>query len=74
MRKAEQLKMAADARERRNSGMFTQTQQDLLRELRLLEPDKSVAADQAGQCCNDKFIRTRIKPSRSMMRVRLTRR
>ncbi|MFA5918611.1 MAG: hypothetical protein WC800_03620 [Candidatus Nanopelagicaceae bacterium] len=74
MLKAEQLKIAADAKERRNSGLFTQAQQNLRRELQLHDRGKSSEAVQTCQCCNGgKFIQT-LKPSRSMTRVRITRR
>ncbi|MDP1712274.1 MAG: hypothetical protein Q8K86_07435 [Candidatus Nanopelagicaceae bacterium] len=74
MLKAEQLKIAAEAKERRNSGLFTLAQQNLRRELQLHDRDKPSKEVQTCQRCNGERIHARIKPSRSMTRVRITRR
>ncbi|MDP1719956.1 MAG: hypothetical protein Q8L08_03015 [Candidatus Nanopelagicaceae bacterium] len=74
MLKAEQLKIAAEAKERRNSGLFTEAQQNLRRELQLHDRDKpSEATHTCLYCHSDQLSHVRIKPSRSMTTVRITR-
>ncbi|MFZ2227256.1 MAG: hypothetical protein WA090_00805 [Candidatus Nanopelagicaceae bacterium] len=75
MAKAEQLKNAARTKEQRNSGLFTQAQQNLRKELRLDDRENPAEAEPACQYCNGvQLSPTRIKPSRSMTKARIRRR
>ena len=73
MMKAEKLKNAAEARERRNSVLFTDAQENFRRELGLHDL-KVTSKNVSHECPYCKGSQVRIKPSRSKTRVRITRR
>ncbi|MBI3429164.1 MAG: hypothetical protein HY050_03715 [Actinobacteria bacterium] len=72
MVKAENLKRAVAARERRNSLLFTEAQENFRREL-LLHPRDEMPIAQNYDCPFCQGSPPRIRPSRSPIRVRITR-
>lgn len=73
MAKAKKIKSATQAKTERNSGLFTNAQESLRRELRLHDrvPIASMTDDQRCSCLRSG---AKLRASRSQMRVRITRR